>query len=250
MSLDASAALVERGDPDRFLAVMAAPPAARARLFPLYAFNLEVARAPQVTREPAIAEIRLTWWREALEEIAAGGPVRQHEVVVPLALALPSDLAAELVPVLDDLIVARHLDIDRLPFSQGAALTDYLDRTAGHLLWAAARLLGAEARHEAAVRALGRAQGLANWLLATPALKAMGWEPLPESEVDFSRLAGEALTGLAAARAPRNPALLAAWRARAILRQAVKDPSAVLEGRLGQSEFQRKFSLLWRSFLG
>ena len=45
MSVEACAELVERGDPDRFRAIMAAPPEARAQLFPLYAFNLEVARA-------------------------------------------------------------------------------------------------------------------------------------------------------------------------------------------------------------
>ena len=45
MSVAACAELVERGDPDRFRAVMAAPVEARAQLFPLYAFNLEVARA-------------------------------------------------------------------------------------------------------------------------------------------------------------------------------------------------------------
>jgi phytoene/squalene synthetase len=73
MSLEACADLLRRGDPDRFLAAMAAPPAARRVLLPLYAFNLEVARAPQVTAEPMIAEMRLQWWRDALAEIAAGG---------------------------------------------------------------------------------------------------------------------------------------------------------------------------------
>jgi phytoene/squalene synthetase len=87
MTLTACAALVERGDPDRFRAAMAAPPPARNVLFPLYAFNLEVARAPQVASEPLIGEMRLQWWRDALAEIAAGGPVRRHEVTTPLALA-------------------------------------------------------------------------------------------------------------------------------------------------------------------
>ena len=76
MSFDACAALVERGDPQRFRAAMAAPPEARRVLFPLYAFNVEVARAPWVTQEPMIAEMRLQWWRDALEEIAMGGRVR------------------------------------------------------------------------------------------------------------------------------------------------------------------------------
>ena len=74
MSLNACAAIVERGDPERFMAAMAAPVEARRVLFPLYAFNVEVARAPWVTEEPMIAEMRLQWWRDALEEIAHGEP--------------------------------------------------------------------------------------------------------------------------------------------------------------------------------
>jgi 15-cis-phytoene synthase len=57
MTVNACAALVQRGDPDRFAAVMAAPVEARARLFVIYAWNLEVARAPWVTSEPLIAEM-------------------------------------------------------------------------------------------------------------------------------------------------------------------------------------------------
>ncbi|MCR9114839.1 MAG: phytoene synthase, partial [Rhodobacteraceae bacterium] len=43
--LTACAGLVQRGDPDRFAATMAAPVAARAGLFAIYAFNVEVSRA-------------------------------------------------------------------------------------------------------------------------------------------------------------------------------------------------------------
>ena len=50
---------------------MAAPLAARQILFPLYAFNVEVARAPWVASEPMIGEMRLQWWRDVLEEIGA-----------------------------------------------------------------------------------------------------------------------------------------------------------------------------------
>ena len=61
MSIQACADLVHRGDPDRFAAIMAAPVGARERLFPIFAFNLEVARAPWVTAEAMIAEMRLQW---------------------------------------------------------------------------------------------------------------------------------------------------------------------------------------------
>ncbi|PKP73045.1 MAG: phytoene synthase, partial [Alphaproteobacteria bacterium HGW-Alphaproteobacteria-6] len=46
MSLAACAEMVRAGDPDRFAATMAAAPAIRDRLWPLYAANLEIARAP------------------------------------------------------------------------------------------------------------------------------------------------------------------------------------------------------------
>ena len=66
MSLDACADLVARGDPDRWQALMAAPVAARAKLLPLFALNLELARIPWATKEPMIAEMRLQWWREVV----------------------------------------------------------------------------------------------------------------------------------------------------------------------------------------
>lgn len=242
MSLEATAELVRKGDPDRFLATMAAPPALRARLFPLYAFNLEVARAPLVTAEPMIAEMRLQWWRDALDEIAGGGPVRRHEVASPLAEALSPDLARRL----DAVVAARRRDISAEPFADGAELVAYLDATAGELMAVAVALAGADPDHPA-VAARGRAQGLSNWFLAVPALESMGRRPLPAEE-EVAALAGAALAGLRVRSEPAaRPALLAAWRAPALLAQAARDPAAVREGRLAQSEFARRGSLILRS---
>ena len=70
----AVAALVERGDPERWRSAMTAPPAARAGLMALYAFSLEIARVAWVASEPMLAEIRLRWWLDALDEIYAGRP--------------------------------------------------------------------------------------------------------------------------------------------------------------------------------
>ena len=71
--MDELADEVRRGDPDRWRAAMLAPAAVRPGLFALYAFNLEVARAPWLASEPALAAIRLAWWREALDEITTTG---------------------------------------------------------------------------------------------------------------------------------------------------------------------------------
>ena len=106
MSLQTSADLVARADPDRFAAAMAAPVPSRRILFPLYAFNIEVARAPWAATEPMIAEMRLQWWRDALEEIGARQTVRGHDVTRALGDILDEDG----VLALDRLVQARRWD--------------------------------------------------------------------------------------------------------------------------------------------
>src|SRR5215475_14937298 len=81
------AQILRRQDPERYLTALFAPFGRREALFALYAFNLELARARESVREPLMGRMRLQWWREALEEIAAGRP-RAHEVVRPLAAAI------------------------------------------------------------------------------------------------------------------------------------------------------------------
>ncbi|MGL5008394.1 MAG: squalene/phytoene synthase family protein, partial [Paracoccaceae bacterium] len=192
MSVDACAALVQRGDPDRFAAVMAAPVAVRGRLFVLYAFNLEVARAPWVTAEPLIAEMRLQWWRDVLV-----GPRRAHEVAGPL-----HDLIAEAalpVEVMDRLVAARLWDIGRDSHADQATLDAYLEDTGAGLRWIAAKAAGAG---EAAARDLGWATGLAAYLRAVPELEARGRVPLVEGRAEAVRaLAERGLARIAAARA-------------------------------------------------
>jgi len=107
MSLEACKELVKAGDPDRFDVTVLAPENVQKILWPLYAFNVEVTRAPWVTQEPMIAEIRLQWWRDALAEIREGKQVRAHAVTVPLADVLDAEGAM----VLDKLVEARAWDI-------------------------------------------------------------------------------------------------------------------------------------------
>lgn len=255
MTVAACAALVERGDPDRFLAAMAAPVAARARLFPLYAFNLEVARAPWVTQEPLIAEMRLQWWRDVVAN-AASGAARAHEVAGPLHGLIRE--AALPVEVLDRLIAARRWDVHADPFATPAALADYVDATAGGLMWLAAHALGAPPSSEPAVRDYAAAAGLAAFLRAVPVLVARGRRPLPDTDPAAIRaLAEGALDRLARARrargaipAPAAPALLPGWQAGPLLRQAARDPAAVAEGRLQLSEFARRGRLVWQVLSG
>lgn len=247
MSLQACAEIVRKGDPDRFLATMAAGPDARARLFPLYAFNVEVARAPWLTEEPMIAEMRLQWWRDAVAEIAAGQAPRGHEVCRPLA-ELVADAGLP-VAALTALVDARRWDIYRDPFADAAAFAAHLEATGGGLMWLAVKALGGKDRLEAAARAAGSALGLANWLRAIPELEARGRLPLVDGRpTAIAALAKQGLQRLAQAHEAEFgsalPALWSAWQAAPILQQAARAPQRVAANALGLSEFRRRGRLV------
>lgn len=247
MSLQACAELVARGDPDRFRATMAAPLAARRVLLPLYAFNIEVSRAPWVTDEPLIAEMRLQFWRDVVEEIAAGKPPRAHEVAVPLAEAIPPHL----IGPLDALVAARRWDIRKDPFADAAGFEAYVADTAAPLVTVAARALGAPPEAEPVLADAGWAFGLAGFLRAIPALEAAGRVPLVEGTPQAVRdLAAEGLARLDRARSrralvPRGaaPALYAGFRAGATLRAAMADPGRVAQGALPDTGLRDRLRL-------
>ncbi|MFS4439218.1 phytoene/squalene synthase family protein [Paracoccaceae bacterium GXU_MW_L88] len=244
MSFELCAAQVERGDPDRFLSAQTAEGAVRDGLMALYAFNLEVARAPWVTNEPMIAAIRFQWWRDALDEIYSGKTPRKHEVVEPLAFTI----AAHDLPQADfaALIDAREADVEAAPHETRAAFDHYIDATSGGLMALAGKICGAD---HPAIRRFGWGVGVANLLAALPALRAAHKDPLPG---EAAPIIADAQSALKEARAQRRavpetalPALLAGWQADAILANAAKgaeDPRP--------SEFRRRASFALKAASG
>lgn len=252
MSIDACASLLQKGDPDRFLAVISAPLWCREILFPLYAFNLEIARAPWAASQPLVAEMRLQWWRDVLENTRSGA-AKAHEVADPLH-QLIRDTGLP-VGILDRMVAARRWDCWSEPFADLAALETYLDDTAGGLIWAGVRALGAPDTAEPAARHYGRAMGMANFLRAVPTLQARGRHPVPEG-CKVTDLANLGLEWLSTARKDRKavpkaaaPALLVGWQTSAILHLARKNAEAP-DGYLQLSEFSRRGRLLWQATTG
>ncbi|MGR4863732.1 squalene/phytoene synthase family protein [Caulobacter sp. LARHSG274] len=162
-------ALVRRVDPDRWLASrFIADPKARADVVALYAFNYELARVAGGVSNALMGEIRLTWWREAMEEIAAGRPPRQHPTVEAAARAgYPPAALAEMAE-------ARMADLDPAPFADEGQVLAYVDATAGAVTMLAAWRLDPKADPHA-VKSAARAYGLAGlWRL-----KRAGVDRLP-----------------------------------------------------------------------
>ncbi|MFC3080299.1 squalene/phytoene synthase family protein [Phenylobacterium terrae] len=158
MSDDDLDALIRRVDPDRWLSSRFIDDAAhRADVIALYAFDHELARAPRVASEPLLGEIRLTWWREVLDEVFEGRPVRRHPTAEALAAVVRRhDLPRE---PLEAMIDGRYRELDRAPMSRDEAI-GWADATAGQAAAAAARLLD-PGQDAAAARAAGQAWALA-----------------------------------------------------------------------------------------
>ena len=88
--------LVRARDGDRWLAAQYAPEKERSALIALYAFHCELRKIPGAVSEPPLGEIRLQWWREALQEIRDGKAPRAHPVVEAMAHAdVVTRIAAE-----------------------------------------------------------------------------------------------------------------------------------------------------------
>ena len=87
--------LIHRVDPDRWLSSRFVGDAGlRADVIAIYAYDHELARAPKVASNSILGEIRLTWWREMLDEAYEGRHVRHH----PTAQALAGVIARHGLP--------------------------------------------------------------------------------------------------------------------------------------------------------
>ncbi len=248
----ACARLVQRGDPVRFRSVMASPINLRPPLFVIYAFNLETSRAAWVSKEPAIAEIRLQWWHDTLEEIAIKQSLSSHEVVSPLATILSPQSAQNL----KRLVSARRWDIYSEPFENAVSFDAYLYDTSTTLLAAAADSLGTA--EISVVKNFGYAAGLARFFQAVPRLIAAGRQPLLSlHEADLSELAEMGLSRLREARRRRVAvskqagfAFLAGWQTGIILNLVRRSPQSVKTGLRPPSAVFNSISLSARALTG
>lgn len=153
-------------DMDRYLAALFAPEPARDDLVALVAFNAEVAQIADRATEPGLGEIRLQWWRDALDQLEAG-----EKTDNPIADSLGGVVRAhgELVPLLKGLIDARNFDVVGGVMPDMTALRAYLHKTAGTLYLMAVRLIaGREIDAEHAVAEAAIAFGITGQLRSIP----------------------------------------------------------------------------------
>jgi NADH dehydrogenase [ubiquinone] 1 alpha subcomplex assembly factor 6 len=121
---------VKENDPDRFfLSLLADRP---ADIWPLLAFNCEIAKTREIVTDTTIGLIRLQWWRDSLDKIYDEGTVLQHEVVTELARLIKTyDLPRDLF---ENLLYAREFDLEDVLPATLEGLVNYADYTHTPLL--------------------------------------------------------------------------------------------------------------------
>ncbi|MDF2367311.1 phytoene/squalene synthase family protein [Sneathiella sp.] len=157
---------VRRYDYDRWLTAIFAPTAAREGVFALLAFHAEIARIRETVSEPMLGDIRLQWWRDALNSIA-GGTSPAHPVAEALARIIPAHNLD--IGDFQTIIDARAYDLDPLPFQTVAELLRYSEQTGGVLNSLFLRITGVtDGEGLTAARQVGKAYAFLGIIRSVP----------------------------------------------------------------------------------
>lgn len=163
--------------PDAYVTALLAPYDRQRDMIALAAFFGDVERIVTTLSDPNIAEIRLQWWRDAIQSAPVGSNTGH-----PGADALAHAIRTHALPfeTFDALLDARALDLYADPLPNEAALDAYLTKTDGAAFQLFAQCLGsANPASSALIPHAARACGLARLIANMPVFLARGRAPFP-----------------------------------------------------------------------
>ncbi len=196
-------ALVRRVDLARWLATRLIPdPVARGDVIALHAFDHELGRAERVASTPLMAEIRLAWWREALDEAFADRPVRAHPTARRLAEAIGRH-GLERAPL--EAMIDAHVAVLGREGLDGPEADAWARGVGGSSAVLAARMLDPVAPADAALPA-GRVWGLTMLARSGRASPIDPGAALREAAAHARRLSPRAFPAVVHATLARSPA--------------------------------------------
>jgi phytoene synthase len=198
---------------DRYLAALLARGQVRYDLVVLAAFAGEIARIPPLVSEPMMGEIRLQWWRDAIENedpaARSGHPVADLMRGVVRRRRLP-------VGLLIGFIDAHAIGLSESLLPDDQALRSFLARTEGALFELALSIVGRGSGTDSAlIAAAGEAFGLTRMLVELAPLRSQGRTLIPATRLETANLSLQILHTPAAAS--RLEPLLAGYVAEARL---------------------------------
>lgn len=139
MTDDPLARRLFESDPDRFLSAMHAPAPRRPALVALFALDTTLGGIVAATRDVGLGQIRLAWWREALQHLDVAPPPGEPVLQALHRHVLPRGVSGEMLSTMEEgwvaLLLAPALD-------DAQALADHAALRGGRLFDFAATLLG------------------------------------------------------------------------------------------------------------
>lgn len=174
-------------DYHRYFSAAFAPEPVRRGLLALYAFNLEIAATRERVSEALLGQMRLQWWRDAIDGIFSG-TVRNHAVVEELAHAI--DTFEMPRAALERMIDGRMFDLEEEPPEDTDALINYVSATSGALTGLAVGICGRRDLGESAESA-GMYWGITGLLRALPHQAAQRRVYLPKDMLRAGNISPE-----------------------------------------------------------
>lgn len=219
--------------PDFYLSALLAPRARQPHLIALAAFLGDIERIVATIQEPAIAEIRLQWWRDTIAA-AERGDKSGHPVADALGLAV----RAHGLPFaeFDGLLDARALDLYADPVPDDATFKAYLNKADGAAFRLAARCAGSPRWGVSVVLHASRGYGITRLIRNLPMFLARGRAPFPGFDASLASLIQPQLETWRQQARERIVLARAVWRQSPREERLACLPIAVVEPYLRASE--------------
>ncbi|KAI0405652.1 squalene/phytoene synthase [Xylaria palmicola] len=170
-------AQLRQSDYDSFLIRNFIPASRRDAYDAFRALNLELVRLPEVVSNPTIGQMRVQFWRDAINNTFAGRPPKEpimillHKVLSRLAEASPESSPSSIRFWLLRMVSTRAKHMDNRPFPTLSALEEYAENTYSTLMYSTLAALSVQSMHvDHLASHIGKACGLAAVCRGIPVL--------------------------------------------------------------------------------
>jgi NADH dehydrogenase [ubiquinone] 1 alpha subcomplex assembly factor 6 len=168
-----------QSDYDSFLIRNFIPQTRRDAYDAFRALNLELVRLPELVSNPTIGQLRMQFWRDAINKTFAGAPPKEpimillHRVLSRLAETSPQSNPGSIKFWLLRMISTREKHMDNRPFTSLSALEDYAENTYSTLMYSTLAALSVHSMHmDHLASHIGKACGIAAVCRGIPVLVA------------------------------------------------------------------------------
>lgn len=192
---------------EMFAASLFLPDRFRKHVLALRSFNVETLMIKEQTTSSLVGRMRVTWWREALDQAYAGNPPA-HPTVAMLADAIREGNLTR--RYFDRILERREDDLEVVQPADLESMLDYVEATSSSLLYLSLEAAGCGGEEhpqaEQAAQHIGQAVGLVTLLRGLPYGVSQGTLNIPRTVCSAHGLHHNELAQMVAGDIPVNDA--------------------------------------------